>query len=115
MVASTQFSYSMESTLKVIEHSPAFWFLLARESRLFLDVNCAHGAVSYDVLIELNEEESSEYAARGRNYLNMLAETVNYSAPGARGSDSVYKRRDISSQYRHEVLGAIGFWHSEKR
>jgi hypothetical protein len=104
----------MESTLKVIEHMPAFWFLLAFDNRLLLDVNCEHGAVSYDVLIELNEEESSQYAALGRNYLSTLAEAVNYSAPGARGSDSVYKGRNISTKYRHEMASAIEFWNASQ-
>ena len=100
--------------MKVLEHSPAFWFLLAEENRLFLDVNCEHGAVSYDVLIELNENERAQYTALGYNYLNTLAEMVNYSAPGVRGSDSVYKNRNISVQFRQDVTDAIEFWNPGK-
>lgn len=93
--------------MKVIEHEPAFWFLLAKDERLFLDVNCSNGAVSYDMLIELNEDESVRYVADGKNYLNTLAESVNYSASGA---ESIYNTRNVSSIYGDEVGSAIAFW-----
>ena len=35
--------------MKVIDHEPGLWFLPGDDDRLFLDVNCEHGAVGYDV------------------------------------------------------------------
>lgn len=99
--------------MKVIAHSPAFWFLLAKDNDLFIDINCEHGPVSYDVLIMLNDEERAQYSAHGQNYLNTLAEAVNYSAPGARESDSAYKDRNISRERGPAVAMAIEVWKSQ--
>lgn len=96
----------------VIDHILAFWFLLLDNGRWLFDVNCEHGAVGYSVLIELSEEESVQYATQGQSYLSALAEVINYSAPGARGSDSIYKERNISMKYGAEVTKAIEFWRS---
>jgi hypothetical protein len=96
--------------LKVKDHIPAFWFLLTDDERWLFDVNCEHGAVGYSVLIELNEEERAQYATRGRSYLSALAEAINYSAPGVRDSDSIYKERDISMKYATKVTKAIELW-----
>lgn len=96
--------------MKVIEHEPQLWFLLQDANSLILDVNCEHGAVGYDVLIELNANESSRYESNGRDYLTVLAGVINFSAPGARGSTSPYKERNIQHQRGEEVLAAIRAW-----
>lgn len=96
--------------MKVLEHSPSFWFLFGENDHLFLDVNCSHGPVSYDVLIELNGAEAAQYSARGRDYLDTLAEGVNLSGPGVAGSDSVYQSRNVAATYRAEVAHAIDNW-----
>jgi hypothetical protein len=96
--------------MKVLAHSPSLWFLFAEDDRLFLDVNCSHGPVSYDVLVQLNGAEAAQYSARGRDYLDTLAEAINFSGPGVRGSDSVYQSRNVSSAYREQVARAIESW-----
>jgi hypothetical protein len=98
--------------MKVIDHEPGLWFLVGEDDRLFLDVSCEHGAFGYDVLIELDESERVQQTAQGRAYLTKLAETINYSAPGVRGSQSSYKSRNISSQYRAQVSEVIRTWRS---
>lgn len=100
--------------MDVVDHEQGFWFLLSQGNRLFLDVNCEHSAVSYDVLIELDEDESARYAQIGRSYLSELAEAINYSAPGVRRTHSLYKERNVSSKYQEEVLSAIEAWRSER-
>jgi hypothetical protein len=96
--------------MNVVQHQPGFWFLLEEGARLLLDVSCEQSAFSFDVLIELNENERVQYELRGKTYLNELAEAINYSAPAARGSNSIYRARNISKQYREEVMSAIKAW-----
>ena len=100
--------------MQVIDHEPGLWFLLSDDDRLFLDVNCEHSAVGYDVLIEIDESERAQQTAQGRAYLSKLAEAINYSAPGARGSQSGYKSRNISSEYGAQVSEAIRAWRSRQ-
>jgi hypothetical protein len=100
--------------MKVIDHEPGLWFLLGDDDRLFLDVNCEHSAVGHDVLIELDGSERAQQTAQGRAYLSKLAEAINYSAPGARGSQSSYKSRNVSSQYGAQVSEAIRAWRSRQ-
>jgi hypothetical protein len=107
-------NFTLEHKMKVIDHEPGLWFLLGDDDRLFLDVNCEHSAVGYTVLIELDESERAQQTAQGRAYLSKLAEAINYSAPGARGSQSSYKSRNISSQYGAQVSEAIRAWRSRQ-
>ena len=99
--------------MKVIDHEPGLWFLLGDDDRLFLEVNCEHSAVGYNVLIELDESERAQQTAQGRAYLSKSAEAINYSAPGARGSQSSYKSRNISPSTvrrcrKRSGLGVLG-------
>jgi hypothetical protein len=96
--------------MKVLDHEPAFWFLLGEGERLFLDVNCGHSIVSYDVLIELNESEQAQRNAQGRVYLSKLATAVHDSHPGLRNSQSSYTSRNIAARYGAEVLEAVRAW-----
>jgi hypothetical protein len=66
--------------------------------------------VSYEVLIALNEEEEAHRASRGRAYISELAEAINYSARGARGSSSKYKIRTLWPQHGADVLRTIEAW-----
>jgi len=99
--------------MKVVQHQPSSWFLLESDGRLLLDVSCEQSAFSFDVLVELNENEKSQYETRGKSYLNELAEAINYSAPAARGGNSIYKARNISKQYGEEVMSAVRTWRAE--
>jgi hypothetical protein len=100
--------------MRVVDHDPAFWFLLAEGDRLILDVNCAHGVVSYDFAIELNERERDEHAAHGHDYLSQLADQLNYSAPGVRGTASPYKNRNITSNIGPQIVEVINQWRSQQ-
>lgn len=101
--------------MKVIAHEPQLWFLMNDNGKLFFEVSCEHSAVSYSVLIELNPEEESHYENEGSVYLNRLAYDINYSAPGVRGSASIYKNRNVSSQRNHEVMAAVIEWRTEQK
>ena len=100
----------MADAMKVIDHQPGSWFLLGAEDRLYLDVNCSHGAFGYSVLIELNAAERDEYHALGRGGLDTLARRISDSAPGARDSGSVYAGRDLSRDCGEEVSRAVAEW-----
>lgn len=99
--------------MKVIDHEPSFWFLLREDDSLFLDVACEQSAVSYNVLIQLNDEEVTRYSEYGRPYLSELAESIHYSAPGVRGSASIYKSRNVSQKYDPQVMAAVRVWRTE--
>ena len=96
--------------MEVVDHEPHFWFLLREDGSLFLDVACEHSAVSYNVLIQLNDEETARYSKYSRQYLSELAESIHYSAPGVRGSTSLYKSRNVSSKYDAQVMAAVTAW-----
>lgn len=79
--------------MTVVDHEPHGWFLVQDAERLLLDVNCSHGAVSYQFLMELNEFERAAYAARGHIFIAELARQVQDSAPGVIGNASPYRDR----------------------
>ena len=103
-----------EKRLEVIDHEPAFWFLLGDGHRLFLDVNCSHSVVAYDFLMELDESERALQRSQGHAYVSQLAETIRTSAPGVRDSASRYEPRNIASDYRTQVLEAIKTWRAQQ-
>lgn len=95
--------------MEVVDHEPRCWFLLRDRGALFLDASCEHRAVGYTVLIQLDADEASQYANGGRAYLNQLAQAIHESAPGAIGSRSPYKDRNIMSR-AHDVDQAFVIW-----
>lgn len=94
----------------VLDHQPHAWFLLDLEGQIYLDVHCSHSAFDYSVLIAMNEDELKQYRSKGRAYLDKLAEDIHYSAPGARGSASIYRTRDVTSELGDLVTAAIAEW-----
>ncbi|MGE8685689.1 MAG: hypothetical protein ACN6PJ_01050 [Achromobacter sp.] len=96
----------------VIDHEPQFWFLLQIADGLLLDVNCSHDAVGYRFMIQLNDDELRAYRAGGRGYLCDLAETIDFSAPGVKGSSSPYKDRNVDRLHSDAVMEAIQAWRS---
>lgn len=84
--------------MHVIDHEPSGWFLVVEDGRLLLDVNVSHSFVSYNFLMELNHQESAEYASNGHEFISELAKKIQYSAPGMRGSTSPYSRRNIAGE-----------------
>lgn len=96
--------------MKVIDHSPQFWYLLQDASDLILTVSCEHSFVGYDFTMKLNSNEITKYKQLGSAYLSELAEAINYSCPIARGSSSVFKERNIDAQYSDAIGQAVENW-----
>ena len=94
----------------VLDREPQWWFLLQDGEALLFDVNCSHSAVSYSWLMALNAEETARFKLDGRQFLNELAEEVQHSAPGARGSTSAFLGRNISGTRGQAVSEAVEAW-----
>ncbi len=90
--------------MKVIDEERSSWFLFEEEGELLFDVNCSHSFVSYDFMMFLNAEEVTAYKAKGREYLNELANAINYSSPISKTSTSEYKKRYVYEQYSEHSL-----------
>ncbi|MCP3657871.1 MAG: hypothetical protein GY734_00015 [Herbaspirillum sp.] len=100
--------------MEVIDNEPHFWFLLSDAGSLFLDVNCEHGAVGYNVLVQLNDLERAGYSNDGHEYLSKLAEKISYSAPGVIGSSSEYKNRNVALRYADAINTAFSTWRAKE-
>ena len=96
--------------MQLLDHEPHFWFLVDDGTDLILDVNCEHGAVGYSFTMTLDDAEKSNFSAKGREYLNDLAQLVQYSAPGVRDSASPYRSRRLSSERIEQVNLYIADW-----
>jgi hypothetical protein len=81
--------------MTVVDHEPHGWFLVGDGEPLLLDVNCSHGAISYQFLMELKESERATYAARGHIFISELARKVQDSALGVIGNASPYRERNL--------------------
>ena len=97
----------------VLDHDPLWWFLLQDGDTLLFDVHCSHSAVDYSWTMALNAEEAAQLAAAGRTFLNRLAEQVQWSAPGVRGSASPFHGRNLDPTHGKAVTEAIRLWRSE--
>ncbi|CAN7646031.1 hypothetical protein [Rhizobium sp. LjRoot258] len=98
-----------------MDHEPRAFYLLEENGALYLDAFCSHSCFDYGVLIALNDDESAEYAAKGRPYLERLAYDIHYSAPAAKESTSLFKSRNLgvlSRETSEKVSAAIVVWRS---
>ena|SRR5215472_16925725 len=100
--------------MTVLDYEDYGWFLLSKEERLFLDVNCNHSFVGYSFLIELDEAEVRQYRQEGRDFIVRLADRVQHSGPGVRGSKSEFKNRGVENVYGKEVVAAIQKYRASK-
>ncbi|MDH5433297.1 MAG: hypothetical protein OEY19_05085 [Gammaproteobacteria bacterium] len=100
----------MNTLMRVIDHEPHAWFFFEKGGVFFLDANCNHSAFGYSYMIELSPEETEKYKRGGREYLGKLAYDIHYSAPIVKGSNSIYKGRDVSKEYSEESMLAIKLW-----
>jgi len=96
--------------MKVIDEERSSWFLFEEDGKLLFDVNCSHSFVGYNFMMFLNEEEVSLYKEKGREYLNELANAIDYSSPISKISTSKYKERYVYEQYSEQSLDAIDVW-----
>jgi|SRR5690554_5283186 hypothetical protein len=99
--------------MKVVDEAKSSWFLFEEDGRLLFDVNCSHSFVGYDFMMFLNEEEIALYKEKGRDYLNELANSIDYSSPISKSSNSKYKDRYVYDQYSERSLGAIDKWREQ--
>ena len=98
--------------MNVIDSEYYAWFLFEHEGHLYLDANCNHGAFGYSFMIQLNNEELSEYESTGRDYISKLAHAIHYSAPIVKDNTSVYKDRIVDDNISKLSLEAIQRWRS---
>mgnify|MGYP003422809230 CR=1 FL=1 len=94
----------------VLDHEPHWWFLLQDGETLLLDVHCSHSAVDYSWVMTLNSDEAAQFKSTGRAFLTQLAERVQWSAPGIRGSTSPFRGRNLSRTHDRAVSEAIKAW-----
>lgn len=99
--------------MKVIDEEKSSWFLFEEDGKLLFDVNCSHSFVGYDFMMFLNEEEIALYKEKGREYLNELANAIDYSSPISKTSTSKYKERYVYEQYSEQSLDAIDVWREQ--
>lgn len=99
--------------MKVIDEEKSSWFLFEEDGKLLFDVNCSHSFVGYDFMMFLNEQEIALYKEKGREYLNELANAVDYSSPISKTSTSKYKERYVYEQYSEQSLDAIDVWREQ--
>lgn len=101
--------------MKIIDQEPQFWFLFEHEEKLMLDVNCNHGAFGYSYMIILSSDEIENYKINGHNYINEIAREIQYSAPVAKGSKSIYKGRDVSKEYSETFVKTVKEWRENQK
>ena len=101
---------SFRPHMKVVDHEPHFWFLLEEAGVLFLDVNCSHSFLGYSFLIQLNTDESAKYREHGHDFINKIAQAIQYTAPILQVSESPYKGRDLSQSRSGSVTAAVAAW-----
>jgi len=71
--------------------------------------------VSHDFLMELDEHEAAAYAAGGHAFISILAEKIQDSAPGVRGSASPYRDRHLPGGIRAKVNEVTIGWLTGRR
>ena len=99
--------------MRVIAEAKNSWFLFEEEGKLLFDVNCSNSFVGYDFMMFLNDEEVAQYQKSGREYLNALANSIDYSSPISKTSSSPYKDRYVYDTYSEKSLDAIDAWRRE--
>jgi hypothetical protein len=62
-------------------------------------------------MVQLNDEELSEFKNTGRDYIGKLAHAIHYSSPIVKGNASVYKDR-IVDDISKLSLEAVQWWES---
>lgn len=101
-------------TMKVVAFEPQWWFLLEQDGALFLDVNCNHSFLGYPYMIELDAGERRQYAARGREFIEQLAQGIQDSVPILADSKSPFAGRDVSKLYSGQVDAAVQDWRASQ-
>ena len=93
--------------MRVIEHGPNAWHLLAEGQALFLEVQCRGGSFAHSVLLRLDADETRAYGIEGRMFLDALAQAVQAAIAGDGGT---YRKRDVAGLYSDKIAGAMEDW-----
>lgn len=91
--------------MNVLAHEPHAWFLLEKDGKLLLDVNCSYSAFSYSMLIELLPSEVAEYRTHDVAAINSLANQVQFT-----GLSKEMQARDLTKELGEQVMSAIEVW-----
>ncbi|MDF2551228.1 MAG: hypothetical protein K0R77_503 [Chryseobacterium sp.] len=78
--------------MKIIDFESKSWFFLSHEEDYYIDVNCSHSFISFNMLIQLNKSEMSQYQNNGRDYLNSFVKEIQHYAL------STFKDRNIKGE-----------------
>jgi hypothetical protein len=97
--------------MRVIEHGPNAWVLLAEGQALFLEVDCKRGAFAHSVLLRLNAEETRAYGMEGRGFLDALAQWVQAAEAAP---DGPYRKRDVAGLYSDKIAAAMEDWLADR-
>jgi len=103
-------TFTLDSTMRVVDFEPQSWYLLEHEGDLFVDGNYDYSFVGYEFLLKLNEEERARFQKEGRSFIDCLTTRVQETVPIARGSVSPYVGRNLSAAYGEKVLAAVQVW-----
>ncbi len=87
--------------MKIIDFESKSWFFLSHENDCYIDVNCSHSFINFNMLIQLNESELKEYENSGRNYLNSFVLEIQQYAL------SKFKDRNIKGDVERLANDAI--------
>lgn len=99
--------------MQILDHEPGRWFLFQDGDELLLDVNCNHGVFGYSHLMALDGKETARFKAEGRGFIEFLAEMVERSEPGIRGTVSPYKDRAVAPERSSQATAAVLAWRAE--
>lgn len=87
--------------MKIIDFEDKIWFFLNDGNSYYIDVNCKHSFIGFNMLIQLNTIEFNEYQINGKNYLDSLSNDIQHYAL------SKYKDRNIKGEAQRIVNETI--------
>ncbi|BFM48516.1 hypothetical protein THO17_06790 [Marinomonas sp. THO17] len=90
--------------MKVVDHSPAAWFLLEHDDEYYIDVNCNSSFMGFSVLVQLNGSEKMHYNNQGVKYIKDLAEVI------AEKSDLNHLRNITNKELLNAAHDSIMSW-----
>ena len=99
--------------MRVIDHEPWSWFLLASGDDALLDVHVDQGPFGGSLLICLTAAERESLDREGRAYAIRLAREIQNSAPLHIASTSPYRARDLTGTLGDQVTRAVAAWRKE--
>ena len=67
-------------------------------------------ALGYTYMVQLNNTEFESYESAGREFLRKLAHDIHDSVPIAKNTGSLYKDRDVSSEFSDLATEAVKIW-----